>query len=254
VKYQDQSANRPTPYFSAMHVYLTRRANDQAMPRQTARDLLVSAPGIADRPLVRMSMVLGGSTSPQLQPRVADARRFLDLLAGPGATVTFQTYPEALSGGASGDYASVLHGTLDDHLDTLISLNQRGSGIFVMINEGDGITAVGAHSCRTASNVKRVRAHFVDLDGAPLQPVLCAGIHPDIVVQSSEGRWHAYWLVDGCPLEDFRRVQEALNQKFDADPSVKDLPRVLRVPGFFNHKRELPEMVRLVTPVLTPAE
>jgi hypothetical protein len=81
---------------------------------------------------------------------------------------------------------------------------------------------------------------------SPLEPVLEA-LEPDIVVESSPDRWHSYWLVDGLPLKDFCRHQKQVAAKFNGDPSVHDLPRVMRVPGFFHHKGE-PFMSRLVRP------
>ena len=86
--------------------------------------------------------------------------------------------------------------------------------------------------------MQRVRAVFVDLDGAPLAPVLEAGLEPHVVVESSPGKFHVYWQVDDCPLDQFERVQRALARRFGGDPSVHDLPRVLRVPGFLHCKGE----------------
>ena len=111
-----------------------------------------------------------------------------------------------------------------------------------MVNEGDG-------KGRTESNVTRVRAHFVDLDGAPIEPVLEAGAPPNIVVESSPKKWHAYWLVSDSALPDFKPRQQTMAAQFAGDPSVNDLPRVLRMPGFW-HLKETPFQTRLVRPVL----
>ncbi|MBK7793121.1 MAG: hypothetical protein IPJ62_11745 [Betaproteobacteria bacterium] len=51
-----------------------------------------------------------------------------------------------------------------------------------------------------------MRAVFLDLDGAPLAPVLAAGLEPHIVVESSPGKFHVYWQTDDCPLDQFERV------------------------------------------------
>ena len=76
---------------------------------------------------------------------------------------------------------------------------------------------------------------------------------PDWVVRSSPGRWHAYWRVIDCPLDQFSLIQSALAVKFGGDPSVKDLPRVMRLPGFVHLKHEpfvsqlyLPEQYHLI--------
>jgi hypothetical protein len=55
----------------------------------------------------------------------------------------------------------VLHGSFNQHFETLAALNAAGAGIYVTVNQTDG-------QGRTAPNIKHVRAQFVDLDGAPL--------------------------------------------------------------------------------------
>ena len=116
-----------------------------------------------------------------------------------------------------------------------------------MVNAGDGIVHPGEKTCRTAANVTRIRALFIDLDGAPLEPVLNAGRLPDWVVQSSPGRWHAYFAVDDCPIERFSDIQRALADRFAGDRNVADTPRVMRVPGFFHCKAE-PFLSKLYLP------
>jgi len=163
-----------------------------------------------------------------LQPNLAEARRFLEVLAL-GESVTFQTFDDGER--KSGALARVLHGTIDQRSAELSALNRRGAGVFVMVNRGD-LTG------RAAVNVQKVRALFVDLDGAPLEPVLQCGMPPHIVVDSSPKRWHAFWLVSDCTLQDFKSLQQALAAKFNSDPNVNDLPRVMRLPGFYHRKAE----------------
>jgi hypothetical protein len=117
-----------------------------------------------------------------------------------------------------------------------VHLNAQGAGVFVMVNAGDG-------KGRTARNVTRVRALFLDTDGAPFPADL--PLMPHLVVESSPGRWHLYWLVNGLELSDFTTLQKGLAEHYDTDPSVHDLPRVMRLPGFFHRKAE-PVMVQLL--------
>lgn len=167
-----------------------------------------------------------------------EASFFIELLTGaPDAVLTFQTFDDD-SDRKLGQLISVLHGTLLEHADKLKALNEAGAGIFVMVNEGD-------LQGRKAANVVAVRALFVDLDGAPIEPALESAVPPDIVVSSSPGRYHAYWTGWDCSLEDFRQAQRALINKFHADPSVNDLPRVMRLPGFYHRKSE-PYLVRVL--------
>ena len=185
-----------------------------------------------------------------LHPDLAMADRFLNAL-DPLGVFTFQTFSDRKEDkkGSFDPNARVFHGTLAEHGQQLVELNQQGVGVFVMVNEGDGQVHDGYKTRRTKANVVRVRALFVDLDGAPLEPVREA-LEPDIIVESSPGKWHGYWLIDDVPLEDFERRQKQLAAKFNGDPSVHDLPRVMRVPGFFHHKHE-PYMSRLVRPEAT---
>ncbi|CAN7266694.1 DNA-primase RepB domain-containing protein [Acidovorax sp. LjRoot38] len=172
-----------------------------------------------------------------LNPDLEQARRFLQAL-DPAGVFTFQTFPEnkelrALPG-------RILHGALDDKADELARLQQQGAGVFVMVNEGNG-------AGRKSSDVTRVRAQFVDLDGSPIGPALTADAPPHIVVESSPGKWHAYWRVKGASLADFRDRQHALADKFGGDRSVCDLARVMRLPGFW-HLKGTPFQTRLVSP------
>lgn len=153
---------------------------------------------------------------------------FLDALGGP--TFTFQTFDDN-SERKDGRLAQILHGTLDELAATLDALNARGAGVFVTVNETD---LRGRHS----TNVKAIRAVFVDLDGSSLDPVLAWTLKPHIVVESSPGRWHAYWSVSDLPLEYFTSIQKYLAGLFAGDPKVHDLPRVMRVPGFIHRKGE----------------
>jgi hypothetical protein len=84
----------------------------------------------------------------------------------------------------------------------------------------------------------------VDLDGSPLGPVITSLPTPHVIVDSSPGKWHAYWLVTGVVLGDFTALQKDLAARFGGDPSVHDLPRVMRLPGFFHRKAD-PFMVRV---------
>lgn len=174
------------------------------------------------------------------------AQAYLSLLDASG-DFTFQTFQDSDRATGSAVYPQVIHGTLEEHGATLNRLNDSGAGIFVMVNAGDGIVKPHARSCRTAANVTRVRALFVDLDGAPVEPVLNSAVLPDFVVQSSPGRWHVYWKVDDCPLTEFTTVQLALADRFDGDRKVADLPHVMRVPGFL-HQKEKPFVSRLYLP------
>lgn len=123
------------------------------------------------------------------------------------------------------------HGSLEDHADELRQLNEQGAGVFVTVNETNG-------RGRTKADIKRIRALFVDLDGSPLQPVLQAPVRPHIVTQTSRGRFHAYWRVRDCGLDQAEPALKQLIERYQADPACSDLSRVLRLPGFYHRKHD----------------
>lgn len=177
-------------------------------------------------------------------PNRIEAARFCNMLS-PDGNLTFQTFDDDKVR-KDMRLARVFHGTLDEHFDALAALNQQGAGVFVMVNQGDGVVHPGSTTCRTAANVVKIRTLFADLDGAPLQPLLDC-LHPDIIIESSNGKWHAYYLTDDCPLDQFKLRQQQIAAKFNSDPKVCDLPRVMRLPGFF-HQKDTPFMTRIVYP------
>ena len=166
------------------------------------------------------------------------AQNFLTSLGG--TKFTFMAIPEGRETGIQRS-VQVLHGEFDQVAQRVGMLNITGHGIFFMVNEGD-------LQGRKAPNVIRVRALFVDLDGASPVPLVTSASPPRIMVNSSPSRYHGYWPVDGCPLDDFKPGQQALAKMFGGDPSVCDLPRVMRLPGFFHLKTQTPFLVQRVDP------
>ena len=165
----------------------------------------------------------------------SEAETFLRILAD-GERCTFQTFDE--TNAKRNSLNRVKHGFLGDHLDELWQLNQQKAGVFVMVNKGD-------LKGRRSTNVVRVRSVFVDLDGAPIEPILQAQLQPHMIIESSPDRYHAYWLVEDVALNDFRDIQTMLAIKFNGDQLVKDLPRVMRLPGFL-HQKSKPCFSRII--------
>ena len=158
-------------------------------------------------------------------------REYFDLFPG---KKTIQTFDDR---GANKRLIRVIHfdkltETMERHLK---NMNADGAGVYLCISETDG-------KGRCAVNVKKVRAVFADLDGAPLDPTL--EYHPSLIVESSPGRYHVYWFTTDTPLNGFTELQKNIIRIFKSDPKVHDLPRVLRVPGFW-HMKEKPFLSRV---------
>jgi hypothetical protein len=119
-------------------------------------------------------------------------------------------------------------GTIPSDLATELKyMNDCGAGVYICVNETDG-------KGRRADNIVKVRAAYADLDGAPLSVAM--GFDPTLVVESSKGRFHCYWFTEDTPVEAFTVLQKNVIRMLKSDPHVHDLPRVLRVPGFYHNK------------------
>jgi hypothetical protein len=159
---------------------------------------------------------------------IEDATRFLDRLSAPNQPHTFQTFDDDKDREDSA-LTRIIHGTLDDVLSELADINSRGGGVFVCVNQTD-------LKGRRTENVTKVRAHPIDLDGAPLEPVLMADPPAHVIVETSPNRFSAFWFVDGERLEEFEVMQKRLAATFKCECAVSDLPRVMRLAGFFHNK------------------
>jgi len=152
---------------------------------------------------------------------VTNYERFLSFFDG---QLTFQTFDDK---GKRRDLAQQFHGK--HHGQELMTLNRQGAGVFLTVNETDG-------KGRKRDNIVSIRALFVDLDGAPLKPVRDFDLKPHLIVQSSPGKYHAYWFAVDIPPQSFSHMQKGLASMFNGDPVVHDISRVMRVPGFYHNK------------------
>ena len=158
----------------------------------------------------------------------------------------------------------------------LTELNEKGWGAFFTVNELDESREPGRH--RTKYMVSRMRAIFMD-DDIPrvkvgergevverLGPRDDFGLEPSLIVESSPGKFHYYWLIDGgigkhggkdgdegthgdkgthggkdgndisedvldSIKDEWTRVQIGLIRKYNGDKQARELNRVLRLPG-----------------------
>jgi hypothetical protein len=159
-----------------------------------------------------------------------DAQRFLHVLDPQTDRFTFQLFDDNKERKDKG-LARVLNGTLDEHYATLVNYSSRGAGIFVAVNETN--LRGRAKEC-----IIRIRFYFADLDGAPLMNIIRLNLMPHIMTQTSQGRYGIFYKIADAPLdeENFERTQLSMAKLFESDPSVKDLPRVMRLPGFPHQK------------------
>ena len=164
---------------------------------------------------------------------IEQARRFLTLLDETAENFTFQTFDDKPTKNPA--LARWMHGDIDTLFNELINYNKLGAGVFVMVQGGDG-------SGRNIKSVNKIRCIFNENDhGVPKKQPL----EPQIVVETSPGKSHYYFLVDGLELDDFKPIQNRLIAEYGSDKNAHDLPRVMRLPGFYHNKMD-PHLVTVV--------
>lgn len=66
---------------------------------------------------------------------------------------------------------------------------------------------------------------------------------PNHLLQTSPGKWQAIWRVERFPKGQDEVLMQALVRELGADKAVHDCARVLRLPGYVNHKYNRPHWV-----------
>jgi P4 family phage/plasmid primase-like protien len=174
-------------------------------------------------------------------PDIAAAKQFLNLLDPTAEFFTWQYFSDDKSSPTAGNFSC----TLDDALERFEDLQSKGCGIFYMVNAGDG-------KGRSAVNVVRLRAIWVDWDAKPGEPTPPSvwPIEPSIVIESSPGKFHYLWLLrqDNDLSAAEHKAIEVYLRKFGNDKSANDACRVLRLPGLYHLKDpNNPFMTRIVS-------
>ncbi len=142
-------------------------------------------------------------------------------------------------------FSRSFHGTLKRHCDELLSLNQQGMNIYMLVNSANDRS-------RKSEDISSINALFIDYDHGDWYAEDMDSflekfpIKPHMVVETSPGCFHAYWKIGNAPIDRFSDIQKQLAKKFGSDPKVCDLARVMRVPGTFNTKREKRFMAKIV--------
>lgn len=156
-------------------------------------------------------------------PDLVQAERFLALLDEAAEVWRFRTFPETRGTGRNRP------GALSDVADALRVDNGNGRGAYVVVNDGGN----------DDKSITRVRAVFADFDPPDTSAMPAPDrfpLEPHIIVESSRGKHHVYWLVDGLAVDEFEATQRAIAAKFGSDPKVCNPSRVMRLPGFIHRK------------------
>jgi hypothetical protein len=137
----------------------------------------------------------------------------------------------------------------------LKSENRSGRDVFVSMN----VLADDARG-RTRCDVAIIRHLYLDFDENGTRAVQQLQARqdmpkPNYVVNTSPDHWQVSWKVQGFGKEQAEALMRGLVREFGADPAATDCARVMRIPGFMNHKRHpthLARAERLSAAVYTP--
>jgi hypothetical protein len=105
---------------------------------------------------------------------------------------------------------------------------------------------------RTKDDIADVRHIYLDFDENGTAAVQALMQRPDVptpnyLVNSSAGKWQVVWKVESFGQDEAERLMRHLVHETGADPAATDASRVLRLPGFMNHKYPKPFLVRVET-------
>lgn len=104
---------------------------------------------------------------------------------------------------------------------------------------------------RTKEDIQSIRHIYLDFDHQGTSAVERlrnrAGVPmPNYIVNTSPDKWQVLWRVEGFEKSQAEELQRGMVREFGADPAATDCSRVLRIPGFYNHKYSPPHYVRVV--------
>lgn len=98
---------------------------------------------------------------------------------------------------------------------------------------------------RTKVDVETIRHIYLDFDydGTATVEKLLAREDvppPNYLIHTSPDKWQVVWKVREFGKQEAEQLQQGLVHELDADPAATDCSRVLRLPGFYNHKYSEP--------------
>ena len=122
-------------------------------------------------------------------------------------------------------------------------MNARKYEVYISMNT----LKEGTHR-RTKDDVDLIRHVYLDFDEqgtAAVEALLKRDDlpTPNYLINSSPDKWQVIWKIAGCSKDEAQEIERGLVRDTGADPAVVDIARVLRLPGFYNHKYSRPYRV-----------
>ena len=175
------------------------------------------------------------STDSKFAPRSLTASKYVRELLGPEDSAailvrnrstghTVQTIAKAETI-ASPDFQTWLAGQSASGYDVFMGMNPIKDGAY----------------SRTKGNIKDIRHVYLDLDRKGDQALEAIRNSPEVpppnfVLDTSPGKHQVVWNVGGFSQDEAESLLHSLANKFGGDLAATDSTRVLRLPGFPNHK------------------
>jgi hypothetical protein len=179
----------------------------------------------------------------------AEYQQHLTSLFRPDDTLCFVAINHE-TGATPNDFVKFEEAVTPEYFAGLQQLNETAS-IYVAMNAYKP-ELVGKRTGRTEDNVVAIRALYADADRDG-DAVLAAMEDsntvptPPIVLQSSPGKYNVVWPVDNVTKDEAKPILKTIIAEFNTDPAIKDVARILRVPGFVNRKYPDAPPVRVVS-------
>jgi hypothetical protein len=175
------------------------------------------------------------STDSKFAPRSLTASEYVRELFGPEDNAAILLRNRS-AGHTSQSIAKAETIASPDFQAWLAGQSASGSDVFVGMNP----IKDGAHS-RTKGDIKHIRHVYLDLDRKGDQSLEAIRNSTDVpppnfVLDTSPGKHQVVWKVSGFSQDEAESLLHSLANKFDGDPAATDSTRVLRLPGFANHK------------------
>lgn len=183
--------------------------------------------------------VLMSTFKPKMVTNIPDhTEKFLSYFKGHKTLVTIG------QPNSQGDQIPANYPDPDDHDFSLIGIsNKNGHDVYFTVNETN-------HLGRKANNIESIRAIFADDDNLIASPRTDWKLEPSLIVQTSKkgvlSKYHYYWLTSTEDVDEWERVMEGIVKWYKTDPAVKDLARILRVPGYHNCKYKEKSLCQVV--------
>jgi hypothetical protein len=98
---------------------------------------------------------------------------------------------------------------------------------------------------RTKKDIAAMRHLYLDLDHSAIDSLrlICGDSRipsPSYILNTSDGKYQVIWKIFECDLDRAENLQQSMAIEFNADRAATDVTRVLRIPGFYNHKYDPP--------------